>query len=332
MLKYLAIFVVLVIAQAPATTSPLKSEATPLRTPEQRIAKDSSSENRQNQSTPHQNNQTTPKLIPVHVLTAAPVCDEACQQARENLKIQGKLELFTGGLVLVGFLQVGTMIWQAWLLRQTRNDVHTQAGQMQRQTEILDKSVAAAQKGADAAEISAIASKISAEAAKENIEAFENKERARIRIEISDLWLASGLFNRPLKLTIFHHGSTEAFVSNHGVSLQLTDSEIAPETAGIEVSMDKLPPVIEPKTPPIEIGPNFLSFFNDSEIAEVKNGTKFAHLYGFIEFTDTFEKPHRVSFRKRWYVTNVKNFSGGGFNEFFSVWVDCRKATDAPDY
>lgn len=44
-------------------------------------------------------------------------CDENCQQGRQNISIQRRVVWFTFGLVIVGFLQVATMIWQTYLLR-----------------------------------------------------------------------------------------------------------------------------------------------------------------------------------------------------------------------
>ena len=65
---------------------------------------------------------------------------------------------FCGGLVLVGLLQVATMVWQVVLLRRTRGEVarqagftETQADCLKDQTELLKGSIAAAQTGADAA-------------------------------------------------------------------------------------------------------------------------------------------------------------------------------------
>jgi hypothetical protein len=42
-----------------------------------------------------------------------PPCDEACQQGRQNLDIQQKLELFTGVLALIGALQ-GILLYLTW--------------------------------------------------------------------------------------------------------------------------------------------------------------------------------------------------------------------------
>jgi hypothetical protein len=52
--------------------------------------------------------------------------DESSQQGRESLKIQNRLAWLTGGLVLVGLLQIGSICWQAYLMSQISIDVHAQ--------------------------------------------------------------------------------------------------------------------------------------------------------------------------------------------------------------
>lgn len=74
---------------------------------------------------------------------STPTCDEACQQARQNVQIQRKLEWFTGGLVVVGFFQVMTMIWQGILLARTRTDVHNQGIRMGEQVTQMKEQGAA---------------------------------------------------------------------------------------------------------------------------------------------------------------------------------------------
>ena len=180
MLKYLAILSLFIPL---AAVGVLAGQNAQIRTPEQGIAKADSSQNGSDQRKAQDGKQDAANAVPPAHQPPAPTCNEACQQARQNLKIQRELSIFTGLLVFVGFLQVGTMIWQALLLKQTREDIHTQAdwmetqtdhisrqadmaerqarlistqaSQMLEQTEILRSSVAVAQKAADAADISA---------------------------------------------------------------------------------------------------------------------------------------------------------------------------------
>ncbi len=93
--------------------------------------------------------------VPVNVQATSASDQRETEAEKENLDIQRKLEWFTGGLVIVGLMQAGTMIWQASLLKGTLTQIQTQARHMESQTQILGDSVAAAQRAADAAETSA---------------------------------------------------------------------------------------------------------------------------------------------------------------------------------
>jgi hypothetical protein len=123
MLKHLAI---LAVAIPFATVGVLASHNAQIRTPEEGIAKASRGQNGSGQRKPHDSNQSATNALPTAHQPPTPTCNEACQQARQNLKIQRKLAIFTGLLVFVGFLQVGTMIWQAWLLHGTWKTIERQ--------------------------------------------------------------------------------------------------------------------------------------------------------------------------------------------------------------
>jgi hypothetical protein len=134
-----------------------------------------------------------------------PDCDEACQQGRANLKLQGRLTILTGLLVFVGLLQVGSMVWQGIVMNRTKSDVHAQAGLMKTQAEHMGKQVDLMQEQltemqlerkqsqkftaeelyhlgeqASAAASAANAARNSADAALEQIAIVKAKERARI--------------------------------------------------------------------------------------------------------------------------------------------------------
>lgn len=205
MLKRLAI---LAFLNALATVSLLAGQTAPLSPPEEWIAKTDSGQDGKAQTHPQSGNQATPNTVPTTPKPATPTCDEACQQSRRNLEIQGNLEWFTGVLAVVGVLQILTMVWQAWLLKQTRGDVHTQAnwmktqaGYMKDQTKILGKSVAAAQSSADAA--------------KDQIQMVKDKERARLEIEIDEFIFKPNIkpfFLQKVNWRVRLHGQSEAFI------------------------------------------------------------------------------------------------------------------------
>jgi hypothetical protein len=141
MLKRLAILALLCPL---ATVGILTCQDAVKGTPEQGVAKAGSSQSGQQQAETQDHSQNTQNSAPIHVEAAPPVDEPAQEEARQNLKIQGELALFTGLLVFVGFLQVGTMIWQAWLLRGTLKAIEVQAGHMGEQTTAANLSAQAA--------------------------------------------------------------------------------------------------------------------------------------------------------------------------------------------
>lgn len=206
MLKRLAIVGLFVLVGVAAGQNP------PPNAPKIEITKSDGGSKGEEQPKSQSNNQTTPPPVAASPKPTTPTCDESCQNARQNLQIQNRLVWLTGGLVLVGLLQVGSMIWQAILLRQTRGDVkrqadwiETQAGHMDRQTGILEKSVAASQTSADAA-------KQNAEVAAESLQVFIGKERPRLSVSpgfyFSNFFCTGGVST--LSLFVYNIGPTTA--------------------------------------------------------------------------------------------------------------------------
>lgn len=221
MLKWLAILGLLVPL---ATVGVPAGQDAPNGTPKQGIVKQEPGKKRQEQPQAQPNNQPTPNPPPAAPQPTAPSCDEACQQGRENLKVQNRLAWLTFGLVVVGAFQVGGMIWQAILIRQTRSDVHTQAewmekqaGYMKDQTKILRGSVAVAQTSADAAMA--------------QIQLMKNRERGRLRIEFGPPDLVS--YPDPdngyeLPFTITLDGASHVYVTADSCFAAVRDSRKVP--------------------------------------------------------------------------------------------------------
>jgi hypothetical protein len=138
MQKRLAILAVIATL---AAVGLLAGQTGPLGTPQQGIAESGSGQNAEKQSNSQSGNQSSPNPVTSFPQPTAPTCDGACQQGRQNLAIQRKLEWFTGLLALVGFLQVGGMVWQALLLKQTRGDVHAQANWMKTQADQMERQL-----------------------------------------------------------------------------------------------------------------------------------------------------------------------------------------------
>jgi hypothetical protein len=104
-----------------------------------------------------------PAPTTANVRSSSSTAQSAASTEQENLDIQRKLERFTGGLVIVGLMQVFTVFWQAIVLRQTLKEIHTQAEHMKQQIGEMKAQTAVA--------------KTSAEAALLNAEALINVER-----------------------------------------------------------------------------------------------------------------------------------------------------------
>jgi hypothetical protein len=151
-MKCLAVLAIALAFQAPTAVSPSKGQTAPLSTPKKGVTKGNNGQAGEDQTTPQQDRDNPSKAMSAVVQPPTPVTQSSTEsEQQENLEIQRKLEMFTGFLVLVGFIQAGTMYWQARLLRGTLKEIQTQAGHMETQSGILGESVAIAKQSADAA-------------------------------------------------------------------------------------------------------------------------------------------------------------------------------------
>jgi len=125
-----------------------------------------------------------PQVPAVSARVSAVPTDSNENHSSSDIDIQRKIEVFTGLLVVVGFLQVGVMVLQ-WLMyrrqakimahqahemTQQRVTMHGQLDEMEAQTTILNDSVAAANKSANAALL--------------NAQALIDSERAWIMVDV----------------------------------------------------------------------------------------------------------------------------------------------------
>jgi hypothetical protein len=305
------------------------SQDLPAGTQTRGIAKREPSKKGQEQAQAQTNDQLAPKPRAASPEPAPPSCDEACQQGRENLQIQNRLTGFTGGLVVVGFLQVLLIAWQAALLAKTRGDVkrqadwiETQAGHMSRQTEILRDSVAAAKDGAKAAQ--------------EAIELAILRERAKVRIELAPLevkhlgvhtWIASVAVN------ILNLGATKAFpIETSGVLALSRSSE--------KYTAKYVHPLITEAVIPATDKPIEATLLDSSAgqdtIWELNTDNRYAHVYGVIRYKDVFEKEHATSFRYTWrtnqWVLAAASILGGdpdGTKTLHGAWEQAQEDNEA---
>lgn len=333
MLKCLAILAVLVIL-TPATASLLECQTAPLGPQRQGITKTSGGQGGSNQ--PQDGKKTTSNAVAATSQPAAPACDEACQQGRQNLAIQGRLEWFTGVLAIVGALQVVTMIWQAILLRQTRGDVHAQAHTMEEQAKDATESSAKASliaqgtlealtKQAAVMEFQAgqmvnqtisiqssvTAAQTSADAANAQIRMVKDKERARISLMPLDLnSLDVGLMgaNR-VWFQIENFGDSQALNVTARCAVFPVINGIEPMNR--EINDLLVPTAIRANFEPLKAVTIFS--FGDGEIARLNpDAPELAILaVGCIEYEDVFGEDHIMSFQYSLRITRLGKIDYG---------------------
>lgn len=123
-----------------ATVGFSAGQTKPLSAPERRVTKSIGTKDAQNASTAQQGQNPATNQVPfvqqpnTPELKTAEKQDE--KQGDESMKIQRKLAIFTGLLVVVGFLQVVALAWQAWVFLRTLGDTHDLAQQAVRQADL----------------------------------------------------------------------------------------------------------------------------------------------------------------------------------------------------
>jgi hypothetical protein len=215
--------------------------------------------------------QGAPKIGPLSPEPASLSCDESCQQTRQNIAIQRNLERFTGGLVLVGFLQVCTMFWQGWVLRRTLQKIKEQADFIRRQNQMT-----------------------------------EDLQRARISVEVppNELTVEDGpewtegvgRIYIGSHVSVVNHGSTKAFNLLAYGTIVATSSTVPPPVTKDELL--QAPNVWAP-----DAGETNIDVINLVELGTqdaITQGTKFVHLFGVVTYEDIFGNKRETSFRYVW--------------------------------
>jgi hypothetical protein len=213
---------------------------------------------------------------------------------------------FSGFLVIVGLLQVA-------LLWRTLRAIKRQADTMERQSGILEKNVIAAEANASAAQTNA-------EAAREGIEVAINKERARIRIEISgrSLGFKASDINE-VSYTVMCHGYTPAFITDSRATV-LVSPKSEPSIGNRDVPMS-LPSLINPSLEGIPKSAILMSgpLLKEDDIERIDKGELFVHFYGFIKYRDVFGRGRETNFRYLWSLSRLTNSDG----THFGYWTKC---------
>jgi hypothetical protein len=212
MLKRLAVFAMCVPL---AAVGILAGQDTQKGTPKEGIAKANSGQGGTEQPHTQGSKQAPPNAVTIADHPAATTCDEACQQGRENLKIQGELALFTGLLVAVGILEFVVGAFQVLLLGFTWKTVRNQLKEMKRQADSMETQAQdARESNAEATRIAlatAKAAQTSANAAKDQIEMMKEKERARIQVIPLSFELVNPNEPEQIAIDFVNIGPTSAF-------------------------------------------------------------------------------------------------------------------------
>jgi len=199
--------------------------------------------------------------------------------------------VFTLFLVAVGALQV-------FLLWGNLRAIERQALQMERQTGILEKSVALAEKGADTA--------------RQNVEMFINRERGHLRLELMPVpWPPpAGTIRVSYKVTLY--GATEAYISGSCARVEISDSP-DPADDGQWWPAMSIPQVITPdnRVQDAQVQGVFpKSTLEQSEIDAIESGKKFVHFRGFIKYNDVFGAERWTRCRRMWELSMLRNPDG----------------------
>lgn len=270
-------------------------------------------------------------------------CDEACQQGRQNLVLQKRLIWLTGGLVLVGLLQVGSMVWQGIVMNRTKSDVHTQADLMKRQADLMGEQLEEMRtEGAwtrkvtydqlmhlgEQSKSSAIASEAardSAEAALEQIRVVKDKERARLVVQPppSPPQFTRNLGEQHLvgwlMVPVQNHGFSIASNIRVEVRSELQLDEQAPMTT--EYADGWLPSVML-QSESKNISLPLVSDWDTINQRELRNPKLHVGISGRIRYEDVFGGTHETKFEYFCSITKLHPFPPENFNtEWKQGWV-----------
>jgi hypothetical protein len=181
---------------------------------------------------------------------------------------------------------------QADLTDAQLNAMQESGKQVNKQIQILERSVTATEK--------------SASAASENIELYISKERARLRIEMKPLSLPAvpdPAYTVDFAVSIY--GSTPAFITESLCVAYIFPWEVVdnPELGDkIMFPIHSLPVTIPANNQPLDCYV-FLSHNTDSEnffIGEAREKRMFAGIRGVIKYMDVFGRKRETAFRYTW--------------------------------
>lgn len=241
----------------------------------------------------------------------------AVPKANDDTEIQGKIETFTGLLVLVGFLQFFALIGQVVIYCRQAKIMERQAHEMKRQRGYMRLQWKAMGE--------------QAKLMKEQSELMVEKERAKLRIELDEF--------RPIKDEheiywvkgyVSIYGSTEAFVERTEIYASIGATGIFNPLPEWSWGMH-LPSVIRSGSEPspftvmvmAEDGPA-----TTKELLPVREAKEFIYCMAKIEFADTYGHKWIFRLRRRFgFIWSEVQSPGIGGN-----WENSGPVTDNGEY
>jgi hypothetical protein len=297
------------------------AKGSPLSTPKQGITEQNSDQSGGVQTKPQDSNdaaQNPPPPLAVHQ-PYAPTCDEICQQGRQNLDIQGKLKTFTGWLVVVGIVQAfalaGTVvvaIRQERIIDRARDEIHTQAGHMSRQADLMSRSNVITLATARAA-------KESAKAANAQIKIMKDKERARIMVNVIRLeTLTFGDNGNQIIMRFENTGPTQAQnVRANGTARVIIKDFDPSDLEPFDVGPQEIAPqdVIRANQPPLE---TYLVFFIPEKWGDdlvFMERRILIEMRGSVEYEDIFGDRHTTPLNYDMRIPKIVKWRGNSVAE-----------------
>jgi hypothetical protein len=229
-------------------------------------------------------------------------------------------------LVAVGFLQVWLLYHTLVAIRRQAHEMRRQRHEMRRQRLVMssqfetmkaqlqemqdasqqsDRLIEQAAKQAEQLTAVANAGKLSAEAAQQNIELIIRKERARLIFEIGNPPKRSIGHQLHITFTVQHDGTTAAFNVESQTNAIVSDSYDSPKNEFIKLPIG-LPNVVSPSygtklfsRPLVQMGDRWGLTMDEETLKRIAGKEMFIHFWGFIKYTDFFDRTRETTFRYR---------------------------------
>lgn len=271
-MRYLIILAILIFAQQPA------------KLPESNRTPESASSKISKQSNSTQSNDNPLPDRP-NAATRAANGNENAAPSDEDIRIQRKLVLFTGLLVVAGFITAGVIFWQSWETRKAAQAAADTVETVKRQVGFMEQQTTA--------EISA------ASASQRSANALINSERAWILAEeITQIGpVATGILW--FSVTIRNNGRTPGRIINAGIeTLQIPEHGILPPDPAFDISEESVNFMLPPN--------GHVSFLNAGipvgDFPAISQGAMTFYVYGFVDYLGIENEPRQTRFCYKYHV------------------------------